>query len=57
MGEGELLKRDSEEVAVKDFKSVFYQMTAKPDSMSRVFNKDVVIDLKIITISRRWIYY
>lgn len=48
MDEGELLKRDSREVAVKDFKSVFYQMTAKPDSMSRVFNKDVVIDLSDI---------
>ena len=44
----ELMKVGYQELALKDFKSVFYQLTAKPDSMTKVFQKDAVIDLEDI---------
>ncbi|WP_347296372.1 hypothetical protein [Enterocloster bolteae] len=43
-----LLKVDDDELSVKNFKSVFYQLTAKPDSTTRVFPKDVLIEIEDI---------
>lgn len=40
-----LIAVSEQELMVKDFKSVFYQLTAKPDSMTRVFTKDTSIEL------------
>ena len=44
----ELVKVNTGDVAVKNFKSYFYQTTAKPDSMTRVFPKDSTIELNDI---------
>ena len=43
-----LLKVGSDEIAIKDFKSVFYQLTAKPDTTTRVFSRDVLVELEDI---------
>ena len=39
-----LLIHDPEEVAVKNYKAAFYQLLAKPDSMARVYNRNIVIE-------------
>ena len=46
----ELITVDKQEIAVKEFKSVFYQLTAKPDSMTRVFTKDTSIEIDDIRL-------
>ena len=45
-----LVEVDKQEISVKDFKSVFYQLTAKPDSMTRVFTKDASIEIDDIRL-------
>lgn len=42
------LRVSGNEVAIKDFKSVFYQMVGTPDNTTKVFIKDVVVDLNEI---------
>lgn len=46
----ELLLVSKQEVFEKDFKSVFYQLTAKPDNMSKVYTKDTSIELDDIKL-------
>lgn len=46
----ELMQISRQDIAIKDFKSVFYQLTAKPDSMTKVFQKDAVIELDDIRL-------
>lgn len=46
----DLMTVDQQNIIVKDFKSVFYQLTAKPDSMSRVYTKDTSIELDDIKL-------
>lgn len=44
----ELLVIDNQEKNVKNFKSVYYQMNAKSDCITRLFADNVTIDLDAI---------
>lgn len=44
-GESYLLKKNPEEMNITEYKSAFYQFLAKPDSITKVYNKTAVIDL------------
>lgn len=41
----ELLQKSPEEVNVTEYKAAFYQLIAKPDSVTKVFNRDVLIEI------------
>lgn len=43
-----LIEFNHQNLSTKDFRAVFYQMTAKPDSMTKVFPKDIAIELSDI---------
>lgn len=46
--DNQLMKISDEEAFVKNFKAVYNAMTAKPDCKSRVFSRNVNINLKDI---------
>lgn len=45
MDTNDLLTVTTEETSIKNFKAIFYQLTAKPDSTTKVFAKDVTIGI------------
>lgn len=44
-GDSKLLQKSPEEVNVTEYKAAFYQLLAKPDSITKVFNRNVIIDM------------
>lgn len=48
MNDNELMKVESREEFIKNFKAVYNAMTAKPESKSRVFHRNVVVKLSDI---------
>lgn len=40
-----LLQKNPEEVNITEYKAAFYQLLAKPDSVTKVFNRDVIIEI------------
>lgn len=47
-GDEQLLVVENEEINVKNFKSVYYQMNAKSDSITKLFTDNVTVDLDAI---------
>lgn len=44
----QLLKRNPEEMSLTEYRAAFYQLIAKPDSITKVFNRAAVIDIQDI---------
>lgn len=49
-----LIERTPQEIQIREYKSAFYQLLAKPDSMTRVYNKNIIINIEdIYTLNDR----
>ena len=43
--DSQLLKKTPDEINIKEHRAIFYQLLAKPDSVTKVYNKTAVIDI------------
>ncbi len=43
--DSELLKVPDEDLFINNFKSMYYRMNAKPDSMTKIFSKEVIVGI------------
>lgn len=48
MGDEQLLEIENEQREIRNFKSVYYQMNSKADSITRIFGNNVIVDLDAI---------
>ena len=48
MTEEELLKQDPNDLAMTNNRAMFYRFLARPDSITKVFNKTAILDMQDI---------
>lgn len=46
MNDVQLLQKTPEELSIKEYKAAFYQLLAKPDSMTKVYNKTAIVGIE-----------
>lgn len=46
--DAQLLKKDPEEMSLTEYRAAFYQLIAKPDSVTKVYNRAAVVDIQDI---------